>query len=124
MFKFALCALDVRTHACDVVAQSGLLSIGEAADQQPFDPVTIHLEISDDRVRLVGQDDALAARVMLHRFTGDQALLLHQGQHTRGGGPGDAELYATIHDKETHRQQLYIQQSACCSISGSSDFGV
>ena len=29
---------------------------------------------------------------MLHRFTGDQALLLHQGQHTRGGGPGDAEF--------------------------------
>lgn len=74
MFKFALCALDVRTHACDVVAQSGLLSIGEAADQQPFDPIAVRLEIGDDRVRLVGQDDALAARVMLHRFTGDQAL--------------------------------------------------
>ena len=29
---------------------------------------------------------------MRHRFTGDQALLLHQGQHTRGGGPGDAEF--------------------------------
>ena len=92
MFKFALCALDVRTHACDVVAQSGLLAIGEAADQQPFDPIAVRLEIGDDRVRLVGQDDALAARVMLHRFTGDQALLLHQGQHTRGGGPGDAEF--------------------------------
>ena len=61
MFKFALCALDVRTHACDVVAQSGLLAIGEAADQQPFDPIAVRLEIGDDRVRLVGQDDALAA---------------------------------------------------------------
>ena len=59
MFKFALCALDVRTHACDVVAQSGLLSIGEAADQQPFDPIAGRPEIGHDRGRLVGQDEAV-----------------------------------------------------------------
>ena len=34
------------------------------ADQQPFDPIAVRLEIGDDRVRLVGQDDALAARVI------------------------------------------------------------
>ena len=33
MFKFALCTLDVRTHACDVVAQSGLLFYNTLFDE-------------------------------------------------------------------------------------------